>query len=187
MISLLVPLTKIWATANLTGNWNNNDQKESHRKKRTSLCEVFLFSCVFKQIFQARQWQFRSRWGKTGLDLQHNHSSLVLIGVSRSHNNLTESDNFGCTKLRCWQLRALPQHAHDLKGLKAMQGYALTVAIHGNPWQSPSSPQTRTNVSSSLKHPPWPVKAVSFATCRDTQATHQSCLRKIWKLAPPPS
>lgn len=89
VISLLVPLTKIWATANLTGNWNNNDQKESHRKKRSSLCEVFLFSCVFKQIFQARQWQFRSRWGKTGLDLPHNYSSLVLIGVSPSHVTTT--------------------------------------------------------------------------------------------------
>ena len=101
---------------------------------------MFLFSCVFKQIFQARQWQFRSRWGKTGLDLPHNYSSLVLIGVSPSH--MSQQPN------GIWQLWMHQTQMQTAAGLATAcpwpQGYArlwkamhsqnlVTVAIHGNP------------------------------------------------------
>lgn len=134
---------------------------------------MFLFSCVFKQIFQARQWQFRSRWGKTGLDLQDNHSSLVFFWIfskSQQSNNLTESDNFGCTKLRCWQLRALPQHAHDLKGLKAMQGYALPKSSDsGNPWQSMAIPKLPSDTNKCEQFTQAPSLACQSSEFRNLQ------------------
>ena len=132
----------MWATANLTGNWNNNDQKESHRKKKTLLWGGLVslrFTTDLPGKTVAIQVTVRENWPRPSTQpfkFSVGGSQLRCSTVKKvqSDNNLcTKLDNFGCTKLRCWQLRALPQHAHDLKAAAHSQNLVILVAIHGNP------------------------------------------------------